>query len=82
MELTSSQERGNGVDKNEELCGTSADAVSINAVQNNGKWYIDLKYMPIFTSKKLNDKLINNAETMPDKISSKAPRNKQHGYRL
>ena len=36
----------------------------------------------MFTKKYLNDKLISNAETMPDKIAPKAHMNKQHGYRL
>ena len=45
-------------------------------------WSIELKYMPLFTEKELNDKLINNAETMPDKVAPKAHRNKVQGYKL
>ena len=82
MELMFNKERCDGFDRNEELRGTSADAVSINPVQNNSKWCINLRYMPIFTDKHLHDKVIDNAETMPDKIAPKAYRNKQHGYRL
>ena len=55
---------------NEELLGTSTDAVFINPVQNNSKWCIDLRYMSIFTDKHF------NTETMTDKIAPKAYRNK------
>jgi len=57
------------VDKNKELGGMSAEAVVNNDIQNISKWCIDLRYMPIFTDKQLNEKLINNAETMPDTIA-------------
>ena len=53
MELMFNKERCDGFDRNEELRGTSADAVSINPVQNNSKWCINLRYMPIFTDKHL-----------------------------
>ena len=82
MELMFTKERCDRLDRNEELRGTSADAVSTNPLHNNSRWCIELRYMPIFTDKQLNDKVINNAETMPDKIAPKAYRNKQHGYRL
>ena len=45
-------------------------------------WSIELKHMPLFTEKELNDKLINNAETMPDNVTPKAHRNKRQGYKL
>ena len=45
-------------------------------------WSIELKYMLLFTEKELNDKLINNAETMPDKVAPKAHRSKLQGYKL
>ena len=82
MELLFTKERCDGFDGNEELQGTRADAVSTNRLHNNSKWRIDLRYMPIFTDKHLNDKVITNAETMSDKIAPKAYRNKRHGYRL
>ena len=82
MELLFTKERCDGFDGNEELQGTSADAVSTNPLHNNSKWRIDLRYMPIFTDKHLNDKVITYAETISDKIAPKAYRNKQHGYRV
>ena len=42
MELLFTKERCDRLDRNEELRGTSTDAVSINPVQNNSKWCIVL----------------------------------------
>ena len=57
MELMLNKERCDGFDRNEELQGTSADAVSTNPLHNNSKWCIDLRCMPIFTDKHLNGKI-------------------------
>ena len=45
-------------------------------------WTIDLSKMPKFTEDSLNNKLIEDSETMPDKIALKAYRNKMQGYKL
>ena len=45
-------------------------------------WSIELKYKPLFTEKELNNKLLQNAETMPDKVAPKTHRSKLQGYKL
>ncbi len=45
-------------------------------------WTIDLKYLPKFTERHINETLTEHSVTMPDNIPPKAEINKIHGYKL
>ena len=63
------------ISPNQDADGPNHDDEILELSASKG-WSIELKYMPLFYEKQLNDKILNNLETMQDKVAPKAHPNK------
>ena len=61
---------------------TSSVQINIHQETDLKGWTLSLDKLPHFNEGYLDDKLIHESQTMPDKLKPNAHRNKMHGYKL